>query len=210
MAGCATVSEVPNLPEVKSPPPIAAEGVYHKVKHGQTLWRIAKTYDVPMGDIIKTNNIPDIAQVEEDQLLFIPGAKEIKDVVILSAPEEDDKEFAWPIKGKVISSFKSYRSNRINKGIDIEAFEGDQAKAARSGRVVFADNLIGYGQTVIIDHLDGFQSVYSQNVKILVKLGDTVKKGDAIAVIGKSEEIVYLHFEIRKNSQENNPLYYLP
>ena len=56
------------------------EGVYHKVVRGQTLWQIAQAYGVSIKDIIDSNNIPNGTALEVGQLLFIPGAKEVKDI----------------------------------------------------------------------------------------------------------------------------------
>ena len=88
--------------------------------------------------------------------------------------------------------------------------EGDMVKAARTGRVVFADYLSGYGYTVILDHSDGLYSVYAKNSKLLVKLGESVLRSKDIARVGRSGSLAYLHFQIRKKSIEDNPLYYLP
>jgi len=82
--------------------------------------------------------------------------------------------------------------------------------AAREGRVVFADYLNGYGNTVILDHSDDFFSVYAQNSVLLVKLDDVVSKGTPLAQAGKNAGSAFLHFEVRKNSVATNPLYYLP
>ena len=75
---------------------------------------------------------------------------------------------------------------------------------------IFADHLMGYAYTVIVDHLDGYFSVYSQNIKLLVKLGDFVFKGDELARVGSNGKAPFLYFEIRKNGKADNPLYYLP
>ena len=187
---------------------IETGGVYHKLLRGQTLWRIAKAYDVNINDIIQANKIPNVAQVEENQLLFIPGAKEVKAIPVVIDGIVND--FTWPIKGKILSFFHDYQEHRFNNGIDIEAQEGDIVKAARAGKVVFADHLAGYGETVIIDHLDGFHSVYADNAELLVKRGDVIEKNHPISHVGRLRDVAYLHFEIRKNSQEDNPLYYLP
>ena len=111
----------------------------------------------------------------------------------------------WPVKGKVIRYFTN------NNGIDIQTQPGEHVKATREGRVVFADYLNGYGQTIILDHSDGFHSVYAKNAELLVKLGDRVKKNAEISQVGIStNSSSYLHFEIRKNLNADNPLYYLP
>ena len=183
--------------------------MYHKVQRGQTLWRIAKAYGVALDEVIQSNNIPNAAAIEVDQLIFIPGAIEVKEI---PAPTVDDnkEEFTWPLKGKVISYFNDPRGNATNRGIDVEAQAGQAVKAGREGQVVLADYMSGYGQTVMVDHGDGFISVYAQNAKLLVKLGDHVYKGDPIAEIGQTGQKTFMHFEIRKGSTATNPLYYLP
>ena len=63
---------------------------------------------------------------------------------------------------------------------------------------------------MILDHADGFYTVYANNAKLLVKVNEYAAKGRPVALIGKREQLAYLHFEIRRNSVEDNPLYYLP
>ena len=84
--------------------------------------------------------------------------------------------------------------------------------ASRGGKVVYCDShLKGFGQTVIIDHMDGFQTVYSYNADIAVKVGDMVEQKDVIAKVGSSGRArePMLHFEIRKNGEPQNPEFYL-
>jgi len=190
-----------------TPPP--EKGVYHKVQKGETLWRIAQAYQVSIEEIIKRNNIPNVAKVEENQLVFISGAEAIKTIVIDTEGVEA-REFIWPLKGKVISYFGERRGVHLNKGIKIQANDGDVVCATRDGRVAFADLLTGYGSTIIIDHEDGFFSVYAQDGSLLVSLNDRVVKGTPIARVGNVGPLAFLHFEIRKHSVAENPLYYLP
>ena len=63
---------------------------------------------------------------------------------------------------------------------------------------------------MILDHEDDFWTVYSQNSKLLVGLNDRVMQGNPIAQLGKSGDLAYLHFEVRKKAVADNPLYYLP
>ncbi len=222
LSGCAT-TEYPTLPQVpeKTAPgkiepkqaipqqPAKPKGIYHKIAKGQTLWRIAKFYGVGVDDIIQGNNIPNVAAVEVGQLILIPGASEARDI---PAKTTDDKsqEFSWPIKGKVMAYFNDRKGDSTNRGIDIEAGEGDVVKAVREGRVVLADYVAGYGQMIFLDHGDGFISVYAQNRKLLSRLGDHVYKGDPIAEVGRSGRRSLAHFELRKGPKAVNPLYYLP
>lgn len=184
-------------------------GIYHKVAKGETLWRIAKTYGVSITDIISTNNIPDVAQIETDQLVFIPGADAMKQIVV----EEDEKanEFIWPVEGgQVAKYFNQPEGSRRSRGINIKADPGKEVVASRSGRVVFADHLPGYGRTLILDHEDGYHSVYAHNGDLLVGLNDAVAKRTPIALVGRDGAKAFMHFEIRRNATAENPLFYLP
>ncbi len=209
--GCAaTTTEFPKADTAAATQQASrGKGVYHKVHKGETLWRIAQVYNVSIDEIIKINRIPNVAKVEENQLVFIPGAETVKEI----PADKDDlnkNEFMWPVKGKVLSYFGERRGSQFSRGIAIQANAGDAVHASRSGEVVFADFLSGYGHTVIIDHQDGYSSVYADNASLTVKLGEPVAKNDPIAHVGKRDESVALHFEIRKHSVADNPLYYLP
>ena len=208
MAGCA--APAPKKPAEQIPLAPAQKGIYHKVKTGETLWRIAKAYNVSIAEIVNANKIPDVAKIEKDQLVFIPGASAEQQAEAASGITPRAASFIWPIKGKVISYYGDRKDAWINRGVDIETAPGEKISAARDGKVVFADFLNGYKHTVILDHGDNFFTVYAQNDKLLVKLGDRVLQGDTIAECGKSGELAFLHFEIRKNSAADNPLYYLP
>jgi len=184
-------------------------GIYHKAKKKETLWRIAKGYDLMVEDLVRANNISNAAQIQENQLIFIPGASQQKTFVPTKEVFVSD-EFKWPVKGKVISYFGNQDLNAANNGIDIKSELGRDVCASRGGKVVFADYLPGYGQTVMVDHADGYLTVYSQNSDVLVSVGDFVVSGDSIAKVGKKDSLAFLHFEIRKNSIASNPLYFLP
>lgn len=208
LSGCVSSHSLPAESRIST----RGKGVYHKVHPGETLWRIAKNYNVNIDQLIKENNIPNVAAIEKDQLIFIPEAEAVIDIALpstLSAPEAD-RDFVWPIKGQVISYFGQKSSSGANNGIDISAHEGANVLAARSGLVIFADYLSGYGYVLILDHRDGFLTTYAQNARLLVKLNDVVNKGSAVAQVGKNGRLAYLHFEIRRNEKADNPLYYLP
>ncbi|MBF0570378.1 MAG: peptidoglycan DD-metalloendopeptidase family protein [Candidatus Omnitrophica bacterium] len=212
LAGCATTEykPMPSLPEGKTPSVNKKAGAYHKVLRGQTLWQIAQCYGISMKDIIDSNNIPNGSALEVGQLLFIPGAKTAQDISERSV-DNNKNEFIWPIKGKVVVYFDDFVGvSARSHGIDIQVQAGDTVQAAREGDVILADYMSGYAQTVVLDHRDGFTTVYARNARLLVKLGDHVYKGDAIAQVGQIGSRVVEHFEIRHGSQATNPLYYLP
>ena len=208
LSGCATVRkpsvDLPSLPGK----PVQTKGVYHKVNKGETLWRISKTYKISVEDIIQANRIPSAASIEENQLLLIPGADTVKDVIPPQAPGGKDTDYWWPLKGRIVSYFEDRKGAHINLGVDIKGAENDAVKAAREGRVVFADHLAGYGTTVMIDHGDGFASTYGYNQDLWVKEGDRVSGGQKIASVGRPSRgsNSRLFFQIRRNGIPVDPL----
>jgi murein DD-endopeptidase MepM/ murein hydrolase activator NlpD len=209
MAGCATVRKPTVLPTGETGAQ-QRKGVYHKVSKGETLWRIAKTYKISPDEIIQANSIPNAASIEENQLLFIPGADGVQVVTLPLTPGGKDGDYMWPLRGRVVSFFEDRKGAYTNPGIDIKGSEGDIVRASREGHVVFADHLSGYGNTVILDHSDGFFTVYGHNARLLVKLGDYVFRGEKIAQLGDGGPAAFVHFEVRKGDSSKNPLHYLP
>jgi murein DD-endopeptidase MepM/ murein hydrolase activator NlpD len=205
LSGCATVETISPTPAQY----VDKQGIYHKVRKGETLWRIAKAYQVNIDDLVQSNRITNVTRIEENQLVFIPGSKEAKDILVLRDDPQKD-EFLWPLKGRIVHHFGERKGAYLNAGVGIEGREGDIVTASREGRVVFADYLLGYAYTVILDHLDGYYSIYSNNAKLLVQFGDIVSQGNQIAQVGGGGRDPHLHFEIRKNGYADNPLYYLP
>ena len=190
-------------------PQFAMPGIYHKVEKGQTLWRISKTYGVDLDEVARINRIPDATSIEPGQLIFIPSTQKKKYMPHEPSPED----FNWPLRGKVIASFGQVFNDMINKGINIQKTRSQEVTASRSGKVIFYDgNLDNFGKTIIIDHGDGFSTVYARNSEVLVRIGDYVQRGTVIAKLGSSnrDKNSYLHFEIRKGYIPQNPYFYLP
>jgi LysM repeat protein len=203
LSGCATA------PSVRPPLAPGVPGIYHRVEKGQTLWRISKMYNVDLDELVQINRISDITKVEVNQLIFIPHRQ--KKISVPIKGYSDD--FIWPNRGRVISTFGQTFNNMINKGINIQPYNNLSVVASRSGKVVFyADNFGAFGKTIIIEHSDGFSTVYARNSQVFVKAGDSVQKGTAIAKIGQAgrDKNTYLYFEIRKGYLAQNPIFYLP
>lgn len=191
---------------------VSTPGIYHEVRRGETIWHISKIYDVSLREIINSNRLPDASKIEVGQLIFVPGISDIADRDSYAKITKSES-FIWPVKGVVVSYFGSTKNMIRNKGIDIEASEGTGILASRGGKVTFASNhLKGYGKTIIIDHLDGFQTVYAHNRDNFVNVDQRVKQNDVIAKVGKTGRVKKptLHFEIRKKHKPQNPFYYLP
>ncbi|HPD61342.1 MAG TPA: LysM peptidoglycan-binding domain-containing M23 family metallopeptidase [Thermodesulfobacteriota bacterium] len=195
-----------------------ARGIYHTVKPKETLWRIAKTYGINLQTLAEINNIDEPAQITVGQKIFIPGATEVKKIIVdlqdTSPPPiiiKKKSDFIWPVQGKVVSRFGVQDGLRY-EGIDIAAPLGTPVKAAGEGVIVYEGNLKGYGNLLIINHENGFKTVYAYNDKNLVSVGQKVKKGDFIARVGNTGRYPdpRLHFQIRDKDQVRNPLFFLP
>lgn len=120
--------------------------------------------------------------------------------------------FRWPVKGRITGSFGAKINGAQNDGINLAVPEGTPIKAADDGVVAYAGNeLKGYGNLVLIRHANGFVSAYANASELLVKRGDTIKRGQVIANAGQTGDVKspQLHFEIRKGSTPVDPVKYL-
>ncbi len=120
--------------------------------------------------------------------------------------------FRWPARGKVISAYGAKTNGKVNDGINLAVPEGTPIKAADDGVVAYAGNeLKGYGNLVLIRHANGYVTAYADASELLVKRGDTIKRGQVIAKSGQTGEVQspQLHFEIRKGSTPVDPLQFL-
>jgi len=237
MAGCggpysprrepATVPAPPPEHRVADTEPTRT-GVNHVVERGQTLWRIARAYGVDPEELARLNGIDDPTRIETGQVLFIPGATAVLDVPPYVPPvapdlsgagdprgtEEPDGSWLWPVsRPRLLSGFGVPRRSRPHQGIDVRGDTGDPTVvASRAGRVAYSGSgMSGYGKTVILDHGDGISSLYAHNSRLLVREGESVKRGQAIARVGRTGNAtaVHCHFEIREHGRPVDPLSYL-
>ncbi|MBT3812079.1 MAG: peptidoglycan DD-metalloendopeptidase family protein [Gammaproteobacteria bacterium] len=113
----------------------------------------------------------------------------------------------WPVKGKVVRSFGSPRSDGKWSGVLIRAKEGSKIKAIAHGQIVFSDWFKGYGLLVIVKHDKNFMSLYAFNQSLYGEVGDWVNAGSTIATLGDSggRDKAGLYFEIRKKNRPLNP-----
>jgi lipoprotein NlpD len=126
-----------------------------------------------------------------------------------SKGESDVITWAWPTRGKVVSTFNDAAKL---KGIGIAGKLGQPVTASAAGRVIFSGaGIRGFGKLIVIKHNDTFLSVYAHNNELLVKEGQTVAKGQKIAEMGKTDTVrVQLHFEIRRFGKPVDPMTLLP
>ena len=119
-------------------------------------------------------------------------------------------QLPWPVDGRLLAQFGSPRDDGRLKwdGVLIGAPAGSRVRAIHGGRVVFADWLRGAGLLLIVDHGDGYLSLYGHNQSLLKEAGDLVKAGEAISTVGSSggQDIPALYFAIRQQGQPSDPL----
>lgn len=197
-------------------------GILHKVAKGDSVYSIAKKYDTNPQQIVDFpfNDFadPETFSLVEGQLLIVPdGVKPSeqpyfkKQVYLVRGPVSiSSAGFSWPLQG-ALTQFSSW----YHTALDIAAPIGTAIVAARSGTVVKASAGTwdgGYGNNIIVDHGDGFQTLYSHLSTFNVGVGDTVSGGQTvIGAIGMSGRTTgpHLHFEVQKDGVLVNPLPYL-
>lgn len=122
------------------------------------------------------------------------------------------KGFAWPVRGDVVMGFGPKSDGYHNDGINIAVPPGTEVHAAENGVVGYAGNeLMGYGQLLLVRHDDGWITAYAHNSQLLVKRGDSVKRGQVVAKSGETGNVSrpQLHFEVRRGKTAINPMDHL-
>ena len=199
-------------------------GLRHRVERGETLYRLGKAYGVSYQELARVNEIADPGKIEVGQTIVIPEAtRELPVAVITPERAREDRPappelpsgsspFLWPVAAGVVSSDFGPRGASHHDGIDISTPLGTPVRAARTGRVIYNDTLRGYGNLLILEHENGYATVYAHNSENRPRLGSTVQQGDVIGIVGETGKASgpNLHFEIRKDNVARNPLYYLP
>jgi murein DD-endopeptidase MepM/ murein hydrolase activator NlpD len=138
--------------------------------------------------------------------------KEVEDTAKSADATAGLPTFRWPVRGRVIAGYGAKTSGKQNDGINVAVPEGTPVKAADDGVVTYAGNeLKGYGNLVLIKHNNGYVTAYAHTSELLVKRGDTIKRGQIIAKSGQTGEVQspQLHFEIRKGSTPVDPTQFL-
>lgn len=225
------VPAVPELPQSVAPavgPESAlaepADGAVHIVQPGQTLWRIARAYDVPLDQLAEANGIDDPSRVVAGTPIFVPGARATLVVAPFLAPPpatqrppgvrpEFKADFLWPVDGgSFLRPFGEPRRHHTHAGVDIRGAGGQDILASRDGVVAFCGRTkTGYGTMVVLDHGDGVQTLYAHARRVLVQQGDAVRRGQPIALLGRTGNATteHCHFEIRLDNSAVDPMPYL-
>lgn len=138
--------------------------------------------------------------------------KQLQKTTVQKIAARSSSKFSWPVRGKILSGYGSKTNGLFNDGINIKASRGATVAAAENGLVAYAGNEVkGMGNLVIIQHSDGWMTVYAHMESMSVRRGHKVSVGQKIGTVGTSGKVdqPQLHFEIRKGTRAYNPINYL-
>lgn len=198
---------------------LPVSGVAHKVVSGDTIHSVAKKYQAESQAILDFpfNDVGDNLALKSGQILIVPdGAPPSKPKppptqylarsAIPQTAISGKGIFGWPARGQQISQYFAW----YHKGIDISNLSGGPISAADGGKVVVSGwpDTSGYGRRVIIDHGNGYQTLYAHLSSTAVSAGQFVSKGQQVGMMGATGRAtgVHLHFEVHKSGVALNPL----
>ncbi len=178
------------------------DGTYCTVKRGDTISSLCKKYDVELADVVNANPGIDVEALQLGQRIFVPGTGALEQLF----------RMAWPVYGRISGRYgyrthPVYRRRMMHTGLDIAAPHGTPIKSALAGRVKFAGWKGGYGRTIIVEHPNGYETLYGHCTKLLVTKGQTVKRGETIGKVGTTGVSTgpHVHFEVREHGKRINP-----
>ncbi len=214
--------------------PLPSKGfAKHKVETGETIYSIARLYNVSVTSLAKLNKLDAEFTIYVGQNIIFPimqnnikqpkdEAKSTSKKVLenkksnssnLSGKENTTNSkniFIVPVKGKIIRKYNPNNEKQKNQGIDFKASPGSPVFAAASGNVaLITDSTQNFGKIILIRHKNNLISIYGRVEKVLVEKNEVVIKGQKIGLMGAntndSKNQTILHFEIRKGTQSVNP-----
>lgn len=211
---------------LKIPP---QDGVIYTIAKNDTIKKIAETYQADELSILDANPDLNPNSLAVGSTIFIPdgvkpapkpiiqtkpsAAVAIRNILSPNTPTPDsaanlelENKLLWPAKSRRINQYYSWR----HTGLDIDGDTGDPAYAPESGKVERAGWSNGYGYNVVINHGNGIKTLMGHFSKILVEVGDTVERGDVVALIGSTGWSTgpHIHFEVIVNGKKVNPFTY--
>jgi len=195
---------------------------------------ILSSFDVsdPSANTVEKKRGENLLLAKKNQKFSVDKGQVKKKATLNSSPSKSKKEkpiskglksiavplvktsgrFNWPVRGRLLSIYGAKGQGLHNDGINIIAPRGAEIRAAGSGVVVYAGNeLRGFGNLLLIKHSGGWVTAYAHTEMLLVKRQDKVNKGQIIARVGTSGNVVrpQLHFEVRKGKRAIDPLRHL-
>jgi LysM repeat protein len=199
---------------------LPVNGAYHTVAKGDSIESIAKYYKVDPSAITgySGNNLSEPYTLEAGQQLIVPGGvkpyvpqRVVASTASVPVPRDakvGSGQFAWPMSGTISQRFWTG-----HRAIDIAAKTGTHIVAADAGYVaVLQSSRTGYGNMIVVDHGNGYQTRYAHLSAFYVEAGQSVSRGETIGACGSTGNSTgpHLHFEVIVNGVRRNPVNYLP
>ena len=195
--------------KAKNPPAKkSSEFVYYIIKHGDTLYSVAKRSNIDINRILEINNLNENSKIFVGMKLKIPSEKNVLKQENNPPKKTNDEipNFLWPLKK--VNGFSKDGEEGVNSiGMIIKGNPGGDVIASENGIVGKVGYMRGYGKYIVVKHDKRYITVYSNLMEVNVKSGDQVKKG---AKIGNISEDMTLHFQIDYMGKPENPLNLLP
>ncbi len=186
------------------------DGILHTVRDGDTVASIAAMYDADERDIVelRSNGLDgDQDDLEPGSLILVPGGTKLPNTPATGLGGDD---WTWPVEGDLLTAFGPAHPEGIDIGVPLET----EVRAAHAGVIAFAggDPCCDKGFHVIIEHEDGYQTLYGHLGKFTRTEGTFVSSGDVIGTVGMTGEAdePHLHFELRRGGIFKDPLNFLP
>ena len=210
------INNIDNVRSLKSGQKLkipSVDGLLYTVKDGDTLESLSVRYGVTVEDFLDINDL-ETQELTSGQQLFIPGAK-LDNTTLHSALGD---LFMTPLSRSYVLTSKfgprvapaDTKSGRVTNhtGIDMAVPQGTPIRASMAGKIVYAGYSPVYGNYVIINHGNGYQTLYAHMYKILVNIGQSVNQGSQIGLVGSTGYSTgpHLHFGVYKNGKLIDPL----
>ena len=199
--------------------PASASRLGHTVRHGDSLWTIARRYGVTPEALARANRLEPGQRLRLGRHLRVPtvaapGNQEpasLAEIVRARPPVTPAAVFAWPVVAPVGSPFGP-RLRGWHGGIDLQAERGTPIRAAAPGMVIMSGWEGGYGRVVKIWHHADLMTVYAHNQENYVRVGDWIERGEILGTVGSTgrASAPHLRFEIRLDGKKYDPLFWLP
>ena len=194
----------------------------YKIKKGDTLYKIAKCSSTNVLEIKNKNTNLNEKKLIVGSVINLPyysinncklkSKKIAKKNRSIQKSIKSKEIFIWPVQGSIITYFGKQKGGRKNDGINIISVKGNPVRAAMTGKVIYRGNeLLAWGNLIIIKHKNNWTTAYAHLDKLLVKKGEIIKTGDIIASVGATGNVdkSQLHFQVRKNSKPLDPMKFL-
>ncbi len=196
-------------------------GTWHVVAQGETSASIAQQAGIPLDDFLEINGLRKNETLVPGRPVFLlasPASGSAATATATTAPAgagapASKAPLRWPVASPRLSSPFGTRGGRDHDGLDRAAPRGTPVYAAAGGAVIYAgDQVRGYGNMIVVQHVGGLVTVYAHNSVLLVHTGDKVNTGQEIARVGDTGRSTapHLHFEVRRGENPQDPMQFLP